>query len=129
MKQETFQPPNLPLANRCMGYTPTTTRVTLLLHGDHWPLPDGDPTPRYGDPHRPVQTVNRQTDMAEILHSHKLCSGGSRISPRRGCQLPGGYQNMILPNFLKNCIKLKEFGRPSPPALRSGTAMYVRSKN
>ena len=37
-------------------------------------------------------------------------SGGSRISPRRGRQLPGGRQHTILPNFPKNCMKLKEFG-------------------
>ena len=43
------------------------------------------------------------------------CSGGSRISPRRGRQLSGGgggggRQHTILPNFPKNCMKLKEFG-------------------
>ena len=53
-----------------------------------------------------------------------LSSGGSRISPRRGRQLPGGgRQHMILTNFLKNYIKLKEFvpggARPSrPPQIR-----------
>ena len=36
-------------------------------------------------------------------------SGGSRISPRRRHQLPGGRQHTILPNFPKNCMKLKEF--------------------
>ena len=44
-----------------------------------------------------------------ILHS-----GGSRISTRRGRQLPGGHQQTILPNFPKNCMKLKEFGPPDP---------------
>ena len=40
-------------------------------------------------------------------------SGGSRISPRRGRQLPrGGRQHMILPIFPENCMKLKEFGPP-----------------
>ena len=40
-------------------------------------------------------------------------SGGSRISPRRGRQLSGGgRQHTILPNFPKNCMKLKEFGPP-----------------
>ena len=48
-------------------------------------------------------------------------SGGSRISPRRGLQLPGGgggRQHTILPKFPKNCMTLKEFGpggRPSRP--------------
>ena len=39
----------------------------------------------------------------------------SRISPRRGHQLPGGggHQHTNLPNFPKNCMKLKEFGRMS----------------
>ena len=42
-----------------------------------------------------------------------LHSGGSRISPRRGRQLSGGgCQHTILPNFPKNCMKLKEFGPP-----------------
>ena len=41
-----------------------------------------------------------------------VISGGSRISPR-GRQLPGGgRQHTILPNFPKNCMKLKEFGPP-----------------
>ena len=35
-------------------------------------------------------------------------NGRSRVSPRRGRQLPGGCQHMILPNFPKNCMKLKE---------------------
>ena len=40
-------------------------------------------------------------------------SGGSKISPRRGRQLSrDGRQHMILPNFPKNCMKLKEFGPP-----------------
>ena len=39
-------------------------------------------------------------------------TGGSRISPRRGRQLPGGRQHTNLPNFPKNCMKLKEFGPP-----------------
>ena len=39
-----------------------------------------------------------------------LISGGSRISPRRGRQLSRGRQHTILPNFPKNCMKLKEFG-------------------
>ena len=50
-------------------------------------------------------------------------SGGSRISPRRGCQLPGGgRQHMILPKFLQNCMKLKEFrprGASLTPLFRS----------
>ena len=33
--------------------------------------------------------------------------GGSRISPRWGCQLSRGRQYTILPNFPKNCMKLK----------------------
>ena len=39
-------------------------------------------------------------------------SGGSWISPNRGCQLPGGHQHTILPNFPQNCMKLNEFGFP-----------------
>ena len=29
-----------------------------------------------------------------------------------GANFPGGCQHMILPNFIKNCMKLKEFGPP-----------------
>ena len=39
-------------------------------------------------------------------------SGGSRISPRRGRQLPRGRQHTILTKFPKKCMKLKEFGPP-----------------
>ena len=39
-----------------------------------------------------------------------LTSGGSRISPRKGRQLRGGHQHTNLPNFARNCMKLKEFG-------------------
>ena len=39
-----------------------------------------------------------------------FCIGGSRISPRWGCQPSRGLQHTILPNFPKNCMKLKEFG-------------------
>ena len=39
-------------------------------------------------------------------------SGGSRISLRRGTNSPGGCQQTMLPNFPKNCMKLKEFGPP-----------------
>ena len=57
-------------------------------------------------------------------------SGGSRISPRWGRQPSGvGHQHRILPNFPKNCMKLKEFGARgpslSPPPLRSATAFWV----
>ena len=57
-----------------------------------------------------------------------MTSGGSRISPRRGRQLPGGRQHTILPIFPKNCMKLKEFG-PSGGAskillCRSATDYY-----
>ena len=42
----------------------------------------------------------------------QVFSGGSRISPRLGCQLSGGggCQHAILPHFPKNCMKWKEFG-------------------
>ena len=67
-----------------------------------------------------------------IMHrSHKRTpiSGGSRISLRRGRQLPGGAPTYDFAKFPKNCMKLKEFGPPRggvrpqrPPALRSATA-------
>ena len=44
-------------------------------------------------------------------------SRGGAASPRRG---GGGFQHMILQNFPKNCMKLKEFGpraRPLRPPL------------
>ena len=55
-----------------------------------------------------------------------VISGGSRISPR------WGRQHTILPNFPKNCMKLKEFGpkgaRPSRP-LRSATGNESSTKH
>ena len=51
-------------------------------------------------------------------------SGGSRIFPRRGRQLPGGYQHTILQKFPKNCMKLKEFG---PPGGRTSKILLCRS--
>ena len=65
------------------------------------------------------------------VFERKLCflhvdiSGGSRISPRRGRQLPGGRQHTILPNFPKNCMKLKEFGRPGGARAQNFT-MWIR---
>ena len=67
------------------------------------------------------------------VHVFTQTSSGSRISPRRGRQLPGGggRQDTILPNFPKNCMKLKEFGPrggvhvPHTP-LRSATANRCR---
>ena len=44
------------------------------------------------------------------LHKDANISGGSRISPSWGRQLSRGSQDMILPNFPNNCMKLKEFG-------------------
>ena len=59
-------------------------------------------------------------------HSN-LCSCGSRISPRWGWQLSRGRQHTILPNFPKNCMKLKESGPPwpslAPSPLRSATTL------
>ena len=58
-------------------------------------------------------------------------SGGSRISPRRGRQLPrGGRQHTIFPYFPKNCMKLKEFGPPGgcaslEPPLDPPLVLYV----
>ena len=48
--------------------------------------------------------------ITKSCHNDSYRSGGSRISPRRGCQLPRGRQHTILPKFPKNCMKLKEFG-------------------
>ena len=51
-----------------------------------------------------------------------VCSGGSRISPRRGRQLPrGGRQHTISPKFSKNCTKLKEFGPPGGARVQNFT--------
>ena len=64
-------------------------------------------------------TLHLKTDCGRLVDrpifitndSLMLTVAGSRISPRRGCQLPGGgRQHTILPNFPKNCMKLKEFG-------------------
>ena len=51
-------------------------------------------------------------------------SGGSRISPRREHQLPGGGggQHTNLPNVPKNCKKLQEFGPGGGGGARDTTA-------
>ena len=53
-------------------------------------------------------------------------SGRSRIAPRYGRQPTLGRQHTILPNFPKNCMKLKEFG---PPRGRASLAPPLRSAN
>ena len=50
-----------------------------------------------------------------------------------GVNFPGGRQHTILPNFPKNCMKLKEFGPRGAsltPLLRSATGLiaYVNGK-
>ena len=42
----------------------------------------------------------------------RACNFKARISLRWGRQLYRGRQHTILPNFPKNCMKLKEFGPP-----------------
>ena len=61
----------------------------------------------------------------------KVPSGGSRITPRWGCQSSGmgRGQHIILPNFPKKCMKLKEFepreeASPVPP-IRSTNGSYL----
>ena len=86
------------------------------------------PTPHPHDCTGPGPTMYRAMTPQTCLNLFNQSSGGSRISPRRGRQLPGGRQHMILPKFSKNCMKLKEFGppggaRPLCP-LRSATAEY-----
>ena len=54
--------------------------------------------------------------------------------PEEGASTPqgGGHQRTILPNFPKNCVKLKEFGPPggcmslAPSPLRSTTVMKYK---
>ena len=58
-------------------------------------------------PSQEIRTIGRFKILTEIFNA----SGRSRISPRRGRQLPGGgHQHMILPYFSENYMKLKEFG-------------------
>ena len=61
-----------------------------------------------------VKVVCVLKNTAHYFETNAITSGGSGISPRRVCQLPegGGRQHTILPNFPKNCMKLKEFGPP-----------------
>ena len=49
-----------------------------------------------------------------MLRICDVISGGSRI-PEEGAPTPQGGQHTILPNFPKNCMKLKEFGPPLDP--------------
>ena len=57
-------------------------------------------------------------------------SCGCRISPKGGAPTPrwgGGYQHTTLPNFLKNCMKLKEFGPSSGSRCRVRGARNMKS--
>ena len=51
----------------------------------------------------------------EVVYQAIICSGGSRISLRRGRQLPRGRQHTILPNFAKFSQKLHEIERILAP--------------
>ena len=56
---------------------------------------------------RPI--VDRMTDTCENI-TYPVADPGF---PRGGgANSPGGCQHTILPNFPKNCMKLKEFGPP-----------------
>ena len=101
-----------------------------------------DSTTKLRDPHLRIPPLFVGASMLPSLeniirvlqsnHVTQKRSGGSTISPRRGRQLPGGRQHKILPNFPKNCMKLKEFGpreggsaRPSRPPLDPPLKRYT----
>ena len=71
-------------------------------------------------------SVTSRTAFSAPLRGYVMTidSGGSRISPRRERQHSRGRQHRstILPNFTKNCMKLKEFG---PPGGASPKFYYV----
>ena len=61
-----------------------------------------------------------------LLWGWGIIRGGYRIPGRSGCQPLGGYQHTNLPDFPKNCMKLRKFwsvgGRaPREPPLGSAT--------
>ena len=71
-----------------------------------------------------VRHLLRSQKMPPRVAEH-IASGGSRSFPRGGgANSPGGRQHMILPNFPKNCMKLKEFG---PPGGRASKILLCRS--
>ena len=91
-------------------------------------------TPRGVHPWRPLQIHqcldnNSHSYNLEVLTSHLRQNPVADLGFPR--QLPGGRQHTILPNFLKNCLKLKEFGllgrgRMSlAPLLRSATEVII----
>ena len=54
-------------------------------------------------------------DRSIVFNSESESRGGSRIPRRRGRQPSGGgHQHMILPNFVKNCMKLRKLWPPPP---------------
>ena len=102
----------------------------ICVFRDHLQQLDGDKRPfmtihpsldghwRFFLQHPTAYTVNINIVFGWGWRIHT--SGGCRISPR------WGVQHTILPNFPKNCIKLKEFGprgtHASRGPLRSATA-------
>ena len=63
-----------------------------------------------------MRNYPRLTPLLSIACEKKMCCNNQRRIqdfPGGGRQLPrGGRQHTILPNFPKNCMKSKEFGRP-----------------
>ena len=76
----------------------------VVIHGD-----------RYGNIQGSHSTCKNENTFGKIYWNQW------RINSRGG----GGRQLTILPNFPKNCMKLKEFGtRPHPPPPRSATGNF-----
>ena len=68
--------------------------------------------PNYSFEKQPNISLNHHKYLQQTLSQHNGTnySGGSRIFPRGGREPSRGGVNT--PNFPKNCMKSKEFGRP-----------------
>ena len=80
--------------------------------------------------HKQPQTLGSLRVICHVkiycINCHQLTGADPGFPVGGGANCPGGRQHTILPNFPKNCMKLKEFGsrgaRVPRPSLRSATA-------
>ena len=102
-----------------------TTRSSQRSPWTETPL-DRDPLPLNKNPLPWTETPPLGQRPLPLDRDPSPCSGGSRISPRRGRQLPRRAPTYDFDKISKNCMKLKEFGLGSAslaPPLRSATAL------
>ena len=102
---------NVPCGSMCHM---TKSSCITFSHVAHCQLWCKKVTMHHTVPYRTLGHASNRSKCIGFKLNIDACSGGSRISPRWGHQpfRGGRLQHTILSNFPKNCMKLKEFGRP-----------------